>query len=123
WLAGPAARAPSIPVEEREMGPGIYAAGHGRARILGAKWLSHAGRSVEGRAVRRARAHASRHQPAAQPQQEEGLNLCDARRAGRAERLGEGLGPAVRGPGRPPRRYHHPRAARATILRPVYAPA
>src|SRR5256886_16527855 len=59
-LARAAPRAASLFLEEREVGAGVRATRGRPAGILGAERLSHAGRPVDGGAVRRTRAGAGR---------------------------------------------------------------
>src|SRR5439155_1125826 len=61
-LARAAPRAASLFLEEREVGAGVRATRGRPAGILGAERLSHAGRPVDGGAVRRSRADAARDQ-------------------------------------------------------------
>src|SRR2546425_965600 len=69
-LAGAAARAAPLLMEEREVGARVRAARAGHSRFLGAERLPHAGRPLEGGAVRGPRADAARDQPVAESQQE-----------------------------------------------------
>src|SRR5207249_7303563 len=68
--ACPAAGAAPVLLEEREVGAGVHSGRSGRSRVLGAERLPHAGRSVDGRALWRAGAHATRYQSATESQQE-----------------------------------------------------
>src|SRR3989442_15738025 len=60
-------------MEERKVGARVRAARAGHSRFLGAERLPHAGRPLEGGAVRGPRADAARDKSTAQSQQEESL--------------------------------------------------
>src|SRR6266576_6238737 len=69
-LAGAPAGATPLLLEEREVGAGLRAARRRPTGVLGAERLSHARRSMAGRAVRRARPHATRDQQVSEREQE-----------------------------------------------------
>src|SRR5256885_16825631 len=94
-------------------GTGLHAGRSRRARLLGAERLPHAGRSVAGRAVWGTGAHPTRHQSAAECQEEARIREIYARTSFAGDPGGGGretqrYGPALHRPWRPARPEHDP---------------